>query len=614
MSSAKIPPQASFKRLLHYAKPHRFTIFLGCISTALSTIFDLLPDILIGIAVDVVVQQHNSFLSRLGIHDVTTQLILLGVVACAIWALEAFFEYMYAYIWRNLAQTIQHDLRIACYKHIQELGMAYYEEATTGELLSILNDDINQLERFLDVGIYKCIYLATTVVAIGSIFLYLAPMVALCVFLPMPLIMGIVFYFKRRLAPRYADVRKRVALLANRIANNIMGIATIKSYTGEEHELERLRSDSANYVHANRSAIVLSAAFTPMVRMLIVIAFIATVILGGWYVMQGRLDVGAYSVLVFQTQRLLWPVAELAEMTDLYERAMASVQRIFGLLDTPIDTTNGQRSLSIASVTGKIQFEHVSFGYPQGVQVFNKLSFTIKPGNTVAFVGATGSGKSTLIKLLLRFYDPTHGKVTLDGIDIREFKMQDLRKAIGLVSQDVFLFHGTVRENIAYGSFDASLEEVMHAAHIAEAHTFINSLPQGYDTVIGERGQKLSGGQRQRISIARAVLKGSPIFILDEATSSVDNETEAAIQRSLDKLTEHHTVIVIAHRLSTICNANIIFVLGHGEIVESGTHDELIKKDGMYSALWRVQTGIGPWDDSPAVPPPAPELPVSQAQ
>ncbi|HZW61238.1 MAG TPA: ABC transporter ATP-binding protein [Candidatus Babeliales bacterium] len=585
-----MPP---FARFVRYARPHRLTIITASICTALSTIFDLLPDILIGVAVDVVSRQENSLLSRFGIIDVKVQLLMLGGAACIIWALEAIFEYLYAYLWRNLAQTLQHELRLKAFEHVQKLGMAYYEDAATGNLLSVLNDDINQLERFLDVGIYKFIYLATTTLAIGSIFFYLAPKIALFAFIPVPIIIFMIFYFKRQLAPRYADVRKRVAQLATRIANTIMGIATIKSYTGEKHELDKLRIDSATYKDANRSAIVISAAFTPAVRMVIVVAFVSTVILGGWQVIGGLLDIGAYSVLVFQTQRLLWPVTDLSELIDLFERAMASVQRIFDLLDTPIETVDGEHSLAMETVKGNIQFNEVSFAYPQGAQVFNKLSFAIEPGSTIAFVGPTGSGKSTLVKLLLRFYDPKSGSITLDGTDIKTVHMHDLRKAISLVSQDVFLFHGTVRENIAYGTFDAPLDEIVNAAQIAQAHEFIMQMPQGYDTVIGERGQKLSGGQRQRLSIARAILKNSPIFIFDEATSAVDNETEAAIQRSLDMIMTKHTVIIIAHRLSTICNVDTIFVLGNGAILESGTHEQLLEKGGMYNALWQVQTGAG---------------------
>jgi ATP-binding cassette subfamily B protein len=340
-----------------------------------------------------------------------------------------------------------------------------------------------------------------------------------------------------------------------------------------------------------------------MIRMVIVMGFIAIMIYGGQQAISGALNVGVYSVLVFMTQRLLWPLTRLGQTLDLYQRAMASTDRVMNLLDTQTQMTDGQLALPTAKVDGTVLVENIGFEYGLPVtngkedpatsphRVIRDLSLSIPAGTTAAIVGATGSGKSTLIKLFLRFYDVQQGRITLDGVDIRELQMQDLRKAIGFVSQDVYLFHGTVRENIAYGTFDATDEAIIRAAQIAEAHEFIMSLPKGYETIVGERGQKLSGGQRQRISIARAVLKDPPVLILDEATSAVDNETEAAIQRSLEKIAVDRTTILIAHRLSTIRNADIIFVLEQGALKEQGRHEELLAQNGIYASLWRVQAG-----------------------
>jgi ATP-binding cassette subfamily B protein len=326
--------------------------------------------------------------------------------------------------------------------------------------------------------------------------------------------------------------------------------------------------------------------------MVIVLGFMATLVYGGLLVVEGgSLAVGAYSVMVFLTQRLLWPLTRLGSTVDLYQRAMASTTRIFELLDTRVGIESGTRRLPVTEVEGEVVLDDVRFAYGNGVPILHGISLRMPAGRTTAIVGATGSGKSTLIKLLLRFYDVTGGAVRVDGHDLRDLDMSDLRRAIGLVSQDVFLFHGTVAENIAYGSFGATREAVVAAATVAEAHDFIMDLPEGYDTVVGERGQKLSGGQRQRISIARAVLKDPPILILDEATSSVDNETEAAIQRSLERISRDRTTIVIAHRLSTVRNAHHIFVLDKGRIAEQGRHDDLVAHDGPYATLWRVQTG-----------------------
>jgi ATP-binding cassette subfamily B protein len=297
-------------------------------------------------------------------------------------------------------------------------------------------------------------------------------------------------------------------------------------------------------------------------------------------------------VLVFITQRLLWPLTNLGNTLDQYQRAMASTNRVMNLLDTPIAIRPGTMPLPIATVKGEVQFEQITFAYGDYHPVIEQLSLDIPAGKTIAIVGSTGSGKSTLVKLLLRFYEVQRGRITVDGRDICELNLQDLRRCIGWVSQDVFLFHGTVAENIAYGSFDASPTKIVQAAKLAEAHEFITRLPNGYDTIGGERGQKLSGGQRQRLAIARALLKDPPILILDEATSAVDNETEAAIQRSLEYITQNRTTIAIAHRLSTIRHADRIYVMEFGKLVEQGTHEELLAQNGIYAHLWRIQSGV----------------------
>ncbi|MDX1417932.1 MAG: ABC transporter ATP-binding protein, partial [Candidatus Promineifilaceae bacterium] len=470
------------------------------------------------------------------------------------------------------------------------------------KLMSVLNDDINQLERFLDVGANDIIQLITTVVVVMGAFIIIAPSVAWMTILPMPFIVWGSLRFQDRLAPKYAAVREQVGILNGMLSNNLSGIATVKSYTAERYEVARIADESDIYRERNSEAIKLSSAFVPLIRILIMIGFVAIMIFGGILVIQGELNVGAYSVLVFMTQRLLWPLTRLGQTLDLYQRAMASTARIFEMLDTQPQLEDGKDALPTGSVRGEVSFRGVDFrykwrdydGYTDSMpHVLKDLTFHVPAGETAAIVGPTGSGKTTIIKLLLRFYDAEGGHVTLDDRDVRSIRTHDLRRAIGLVSQDVFLFHGTVRENIAYGAFDATLEEIVKAAKIAEAHSFIMQLPNGYDTIVGERGQKLSGGQRQRISIARAVLKNPPVLILDEATSSVDNETEAAIQRSMDHISVGRTMIVIAHRLSTIRNADRIFVLDKGVLREQGTHDQLADApDGIYADLWRVQTGI----------------------
>lgn len=558
----------------------------------LNKIFDLAPPVLIGIAVDLVVKRQDSLFARWGLVTFEQQLLALAGLSFVIWSLESLFEYAYARSWRNLAQQIQHDLRLEAYAHVQEMDLAFFEDRSSGVLLSILNDDINQLERFLDGGANEVLQVTTTVLVIGGIFFYLAPGVAIWGMLPMPFILWGSVIFQRQLAPRYADVREKAGRLSERLANNITGIQTIKSFTAEAYELERLAWDSEAYQQSNRRAIRLSAAYIPLIRFVILFGFTGTLVLGGFAAFQGHLDVGAYSTMVYLIQRLLWPLTRLGETLDQYQRAMASTQRVLNLLETPIAIPTGDRPLNPRHVKGEVRFESVSFAYGGRSPVLTGVSLHVPAGQTIAIVGATGSGKSTLVKLLLRFYEIQQGRILIDGVDIREYRLRDLRAAIGWVSQDVFLFHGTVLENIAYGTPGATLADVIHAAKLAEAHEFIQELPQGYDTVVGERGQKLSGGQRQRLAIARALLKDPPILVLDEATSAVDNETEAAIQRSLAHITAHRTTIAIAHRLSTIRHADCIYVLERGKMVEQGTHEALLAQQGVYYGLWQVQAGI----------------------
>ena len=591
MSSRESGTTHPFLRLWKYSGQYRRQIRTATLFSVLNKIFDLAPPALIGVAVDVVVRREDSVLADVGVADPVDQLIVLSVLTFIIWALESLFEYLFARLWRNLAQSIQHELRLDAYSHVQQVESAWFERQRHGSLMSILNDDINQLERFLDGGANAIIQVVTTVIVISGIFFWAAPGVAWMAMLPMPFIAWGSIAFQKKLEPYYADVRRKVGALNSRLSNNFSGITTIKSFTAEEVEYEKIRRESEEYRQSNRAAIRLSAAFTPLIRIVILVGFTATLLYGGIQTLGGELEVATYSLLVFMTQRLLWPLTRLGETLDLYQRAMASTRRVLDLLDTPIAIRSGERALPLESVKGRIEIRDITFAYNEREPVFRNFSLTIPAATTLAVVGPTGSGKSTLIKLLLRPYEVDGGEIRLDGVDIRELKLQDLRRGIGLVSQDIFLFHGTVAENIRYGRPDATESEVVAAAMIAEAHEFVEGLPKGYETIVGERGERLSGGQRQRISIARAVLKDPPILILDEATSAVDNETEGAIQRSMARIAVGRTTIIIAHRLSTIRHADRIIVLEDGRITEEGTHDELIDHEGLYHRLWDVQTG-----------------------
>ncbi len=578
-------------RLWRYAAPHRARIVAATTLSVANKVFDVVPEILIGAAVDVIVRGDDSWVADVtGIDSVWSQLVALAVLNAVVWLLESATEWGYQLVWRNLAQTVEHEARMDAYSHVQGLELAYFEDQSTGGLMAILNDDVNQLERFLDVGANNIIRTLTNVVLVGIVFLLASPLLALVAFLPIPVILWGSFRYQRRLEPLYRGVRDQVGRLSGTLANNLGGIATIKAFTAEERETERVERESEAYRVANREAIRFSSAFVPLIRIAILFGFTMTLLVGGRAVIDGNLEVGFFSVLVFMTQRLLWPLTTLGETFDLYQRAMASTRRILDLLAVRPQVIEGGGRLP-RPPAGAVRFEDARFAYSSGPEVLRGLDIDLPAGETHAVVGLTGAGKSTIVKLLLRLYDATGGRVTVDGIDVRELSFSELRGAIGLVSQDVFLFDGSVRENIAYGDPGAPAERIEEAARLAEAHDFIAALPDGYDTVVGERGQKLSGGQRQRLSIARAIVRDPAILVLDEATSAVDNETEAAIQRSLEHVARDRTTLVIAHRLSTVRHADRIHVLEHGLVTESGTHDELVAMGGLYSALWRVQTG-----------------------
>jgi ATP-binding cassette, subfamily B, bacterial len=585
--SSKPPLRELWRR----AGRHRRKMVFAASMSTLNKACDIAPELLIGAAVDVVVNQDQSLVGRvIGTDDRFVQLSFLAVVTVVAWVAESLSQYVAHVTWRNLAQQIEHETRVETYRHVQTLEISAFEDHSSGGVMTVLNDDVNQLERFLDVGADQIIVTIANVVFVGITFAIISPQLTAMAFAPIPVIVAGSLLYQRRLEPRYQAVRAAAGRIADTLTNSLGGMATIKAFSGEAREAARVEADSDHYREVNRRAITLSSAFIPLIRMAILAGFMMTLVVGGRAVLRGDLAVGLFSVLVFMTQRLLWPLTRLGEVLDLYQRAMASCRRIFGILEMQPTIVAGAASLP-DRVRGEIVFDDVSFAYRSGSQVLDRFDLHIPAGETHAIVGATGAGKSTVVKLLLRLYEPTHGRITLDGIPIETLTFASLRGAMGFVAQDVFLFHGSVRENLAYGRPEASDDEIRWAAEAAEASGFIEALPGGYDAMVGEHGQKLSGGQRQRLTIARALVRDPAVLVLDEATSAVDNETEAAIQRSLARVSADRTTVIIAHRLSTVRFAHRIHVMEAGRILESGTHDELVGADGLYAALWRVQTG-----------------------
>ena len=577
-------------RLWQYARAYRLRIRLAVFYTILNKLFDVLPEVLIGIAVDVVVRREGSWLAGWGIDSVESQLYLLAGLTAVIWISESGFEYLYEVAWRDLAQALQHDLRMDVYAHVQRLDVAYFEDKQAGAILSTLNDDVNQLERFVNSGASQVIQVVASTILCGVAFVVLAPGTALYALAPIPVILYGAYWFQGRLERRYLAVRGEAAALNGLVGNNLGGLSTIRAFGREEHEAARVRVQSDAYRRANGEAIRLSSAITPIIRMAIMVGFIATLLVGGHLTLRGEMAVGAYSVFVFLTQRLLWPLTRLAEVTDMYNRSTAAIRRAFALLDTELAHAVGTAPVGEAA-RGDVTFDRVEFAYDAAAPVLRGLELVAPAGKTTAFVGTTGAGKSTVMKLLLKFYRATGGSIRLGGRSLDELDDVGVRAAIGYVGQDVFLIDGSIADNVRYGRLDATDAEVETAARAAAAHEFIIALPDGYATKVGERGQKLSGGQRQRLAIARALVRDPAILILDEATSAVDNETEAAIARALAQITAGRTTLMVAHRLSTIRHADQICVLEHGAVIERGRHDELVAAGGAYAALWRLQTG-----------------------
>ena len=586
-----------------YGRDNLGYFLVGLVGSVAARVLDLLPPLLLGYALDAVVRDDKAFGAPF-VPDAWLpgtregQLVLVASVIAVTFVGGAVFHWFRNWGWNAFAQHIQHAIRTDTYDKMQRLNMEFFADKQTGEMMSVLSNDVNRLERFLNEGMNSSFRMGVMVVGIAGILLALNWQLAIIALLPIPLIGYFTYRFVETIQPKYKDVRSSVGQLNSRLENNLGGIQVIKTSNTEPYESERVDDTSRDYFDANWEAIGVRIRFFPGLRILAGVGFVVTFAVGGLWVVTGTgpgpltgdLTVGEFVTFILLTQQFVWPLAQFGMIINMYQRAVASSARIFGLMDEPARIEEDPDAEDVVVTDGRVEYDDVTFGYDEET-ILEDVSFEVDGGDTLALVGPTGAGKSTVLKLLLRMYDVDEGAVRVDGQDVRDVTIQSLRQSIGYVSQETFMFYGTVRENLTYGAFDATEEEVIEAAKAAEAHEFITNLPDGYDTEIGERGVKLSGGQRQRLSIARAILRDPEILVLDEATSDVDTETEMLIQRSLDRLTADRTTFAIAHRLSTIKDADEIVVLDEGSVTEKGTHEELLASDGLYAHLWGVQAG-----------------------
>ncbi|MDS0222542.1 ABC transporter ATP-binding protein/permease [Haloarcula sp. S1AR25-5A] len=607
MSDRQLGPESGtgnvvWRLYTEYADEGRRYAVLGTVATLVGRALGLLPALVIGLAVDAIFLGERAYalpfvpaglIPAAPVGQLYFSIVLL-LVATGGGAVASWVE---DWGWSVFAQRVQRSLRVDAYDALQDQELAYFTRRRTGDLMSVLNNDVNALQTFLEDGLSAIVWILATVGGISVILIGLNPTLTAVALLPIPLLALFTLVFTRVVEPRYLAVREEIGDLNARLENSVSGIEVVKTQSAERFETDRVRAASDSYLRASLAAIRVRITYFPGLNLISGIGFAITFLVGGLWVLgaaplgvAGTLTPGAFVTFVIYAQQFIWPIIRLGDVVDDYERAKTAGRRVDELLARSPTVADSATASDLTVSEGAVAFDAVTFAYGEDA-VLHDIDVAVAGGTTVGVVGPTGAGKSTLLKLLPRLYDADEGTVSIDGQNVREVRLQSLRSAIGYVSQDPFLFYGTVAENIRYGTFDATDAEIEAAAERAQAGEFIRNLPDGFDTMVGERGVKLSGGQRQRLAIARTMLKDPDLLILDEATSAVDTETEALIQASLQEFAADRTTFVIAHRLSTIRNADRVLVLDDGRVVEDGTHTGLLQADELYANLWRVQVG-----------------------
>src|SRR5215510_11156674 len=582
-------------RIRGLLRPHVGALTLGLLAVAGEGAANLLQPWPLKIVLDDVLRSREShttvahWVQVLVGSDKLAMLRFACMAVVAIALLDAIASYVEKYLTTSVAQWVSYDLRGRVYSHIQKLSLAFHDQERTGDLISRVTSDIDSIQSFITQGLLGILINVITLIGMIGVMFYLNWQFTLIALSVAPFLFAVVYTYTRRIKKASRAVRKKEGEITSVVEEVLSSIRVVKAFAREDYEVKRLEEESLEGVELALRARSLKAKLTPIVDIVVAVGTSLVLWFGAHLVMNGSLSAGAMVVFILYLGKMYKPMQELSKMTDTYSKASVGYERIRELLETAKEVKDSRRAIRAPSFRGKIEFDKVSFSYVPDTPILEDVSFTIEAGQLAALVGPTGAGKSSIISLIARFYDPVAGIVKIDGTDIRRFQQKTLRQQISFVLQETMLFHESVWQNIAYGKPDASREEILRAAEQANASEFIEKLPQGYDTVLGERGMTLSGGQRQRLAIARAVIRDTPILIMDEPTSGLDSASEKFVFEALDRLIQNKTAIVIAHRLSTVRNANIIFVVQGGRIVDQGKHDDLLESGGLYAEFYGLQ-------------------------
>ena len=568
----------SYKRLLTYVRPYIGRMIFGLVCMIIAAAAYLVVPWLIKNVVDKVLAEKNMYMLNLVVISILVVFLVRG-----------FATYGQTYTMSYIGQRVIIDIREAMFKHLQRLDQAYYDRRKTGVIMSNLTNDVAALQSAIVDNLVS--FITEGVTLIGSLvsMLYLDWKLTLVTLIIVPVVLGIINIFGKRLRIAGHDVQGRIADITSLLQETISGARVVRSFAREGYEVQRFERENQRNFRAVMRATKLTSLLSPLVEFSAAIAVTVILWYGGYSVVTGAITAGSLIAFLIYAINLSNPVKRLSQVYGNIQKAMAAGDRVFAILDTKPEVVEKTNAIVLPEVDGRVRFDHVSFSYDGEKKALDDFSLDVPAGRVVAIVGPSGAGKTTIANLLPRFYDATEGAITVDGIDVRDVTFQSLREQIGVVPQETMLFNATIKDNILYGRLDGTDEEVYAAAKAANALEFIERLPEGMDTLVGERGSSLSGGQRQRIAIARAILKNPKILILDEATSALDTESEKLVQEALERLMQGRTAFVIAHRLSTIKNADQIVVLREGKLVESGTHDELVAAGGLYQHLYSVQ-------------------------